>query len=48
MWEAGSSLNPEGADEEGFCTAEDDPDPSWCGGYEYNRDGTQEEEEDDE
>lgn len=29
-----SELNPEGADEQGFCCAEDDEDPSWCQSYE--------------
>lgn len=34
FWEEGSSLNPEGTDEEGYCIAEDDEDPSWCQSYE--------------
>jgi len=35
MWEKENlSLNPEGADEEGCCIAEDDPDPSWCQSFE--------------
>jgi len=36
MWEGDSSLDPEGCDEEGFCIAEDDPDPSWCQSFESN------------
>lgn len=27
-------LMPNGCDEKGFCSAEDDPDPSWCDSYE--------------
>jgi hypothetical protein len=44
MWdEKNTSLNPEGADEKGFCTANEDPDPSWCQSYES--DGLDDEDE---
>ncbi len=35
LWEKDSPLNPEGANaDEGYCTAEDDEDPSWCQSFE--------------
>lgn len=34
LWEEDFLLNPEGTDEEGYCTVEDDEDPSWCQSYE--------------
>jgi hypothetical protein len=44
MWDDDNdSLNPEGADEEGFCTASEDEDPSWCQSYES--DGADEDDE---
>lgn len=49
LWEHGSALNPEAADEDnGACRADGDDDMSWCQSYEYNRDGSEEGEEDDE
>lgn len=38
LWEKGSSLNPEGADENGYCIAEDDEDPSWCQDHQEEED----------
>jgi len=39
--------SPEGADEEGYCTADEDEDPSWCGSYDSDGwdDGEEDEEE---
>jgi hypothetical protein len=34
LWEEGSSINPEAADDKGYCSATDDEDPSWCQSYE--------------
>lgn len=35
MWDKhNEGSNPEGADAEGFCSAGEDPDPSWCQSYE--------------
>lgn len=34
FYEENESLNPEGADKEGYCLAEDGEDPSWCQSYE--------------
>ena len=43
LWdEDEDDLNPEGADENGICTANEDPDPSLCQSYEP--DWTEEEE----
>jgi hypothetical protein len=38
MWEEGSSLNPEGADDHGNCMADEDEDPTWCQSYESAED----------
>jgi hypothetical protein len=37
MWdedEADHINSPEGTDEDGYCCADEDPDPTWCQSYE--------------
>jgi len=39
---------PEGCSDDGYCTASDDPDPSWCSNYEPDGSGWDETEPDEE